>query len=282
MVCMGFSDYERFETPILQWYASNGRFVGVYSQRSLMPKNNSYEEAIPVLDAESGYANAIPLSEVKERLDITPFIVTIEHTADGYTADHYQDEIIAAYESGRVVYAMMSTAIFQLSGYSTTQGCNFVLLDAFEEMGETLPWMMRFVITTDSVLLESNTLLTASDKTEIKQELVTLSEEKADKEEPYELIESIVCDGTYGNINRRNVSYKKVKLCIHTTAAEASGVIGIEIYNNFGLFGYAWISGLINTAERWSYAEAVSDGQGDAYLEYTGPSSSAYGSANLS
>ncbi|MBQ8618240.1 MAG: metallophosphoesterase, partial [Clostridia bacterium] len=179
MVCMGFNDYEHFETPILQWYASNGRFVGVYSQRGLMPKNNSYEEAIPVLDAESGYANAIPLSEVKERLDIAPFIVTIEHTADGYTADHYQDEIIAAYESGRVVYAMLSTAIFQLSGYSTTQGCNFVLLDAFEEMGETLPWMMRFVITTDSVLFETNTLLTASDKTEIKQELVSLSEEIA-------------------------------------------------------------------------------------------------------
>lgn len=180
MVCMGFNDYEHFETPILQWYASNGRFVGVYSQRGLMPKNNSYEEAIPVLDAESGYANAIPLSEVKERLDIAPFIVTIEHTADGYTADHYQDEIIAAYESGRVVYAMLSTAIFQLSGYSTTQGCNFVLLDAFEEMGETLPWMMRFVITTDSVLFETNTLLTASDKTEIKQELVSLSEEIAE------------------------------------------------------------------------------------------------------
>lgn len=100
-------------------------------------------------------------------------------------------------------------------------------------------------------------------------------------ESVYEPIETIVCDGTYGTITRKNVSYKRVLIAVHTTAAEAATAIGVEISNGAGLFGYAYIANFINTSERWSTFEAVSDERSGAYIDYTSPSASSYNSGSV-
>ena len=97
-----------------------------------------------------------------------------------------------------------------------------------------------------------------------------------------EFIETIVCDGTYGNVSRSNLSLKRVVLYIHTQAATAAASIGIEVRNGKEMFGYTWIGNGINTAERWMYANAVSGGKQEAYIEATGPSTSKHTSNGLS
>lgn len=108
----------------------------------------------------------------------------------------------------------------------------------------------------------------------------SLSYKEADNGGEYELIETIVCDGTYGNMARTGLNYKEVKIYIHTTAATAANSIGVEMRNDAGLFGYAWIGNAINTGERWAYVYGKSDGK-EAYTEYTTPATATYGTAGV-
>lgn len=101
------------------------------------------------------------------------------------------------------------------------------------------------------------------------------------KPEPeYELIETIVCDGTYGVFVRYNLALSHAKIHIHTQAAEEVNSIGVEAHNAAGMFGYAWIGNGVATNERWSYVYLVSDGK-NAYCEYRGPVTAYYGTASV-
>jgi hypothetical protein len=92
----------------------------------------------------------------------------------------------------------------------------------------------------------------------------------APSEGEYELIETIVCDGTFGNISRLKLSLKKAKVLLNMKAASAAASGGIEAKNEAGMFGYSWIGNMINTGERFSSAYFVSDGK-DAYAELIAP-----------
>lgn len=96
----------------------------------------------------------------------------------------------------------------------------------------------------------------------------------------YELIETIVCDGTYGNINRTKLSLKKAKVFLNMKAASAAATVCIEAHNDAGLFGYSWIGNCINTVERFATAWFVSDGT-DAYAEFTSPSTTKYNTGSV-
>lgn len=97
----------------------------------------------------------------------------------------------------------------------------------------------------------------------------------------YELIETITCDGTYGVFGRTNMRLARAKIYLHTTAAATAVSLVAEISNSAGLFGYAWMGNGINTADRWAYLCAVSDGD-EAYIEFTAPSAQQYSAAALS
>lgn len=131
-----------------------------------------------------------------------------------------------------------------------------------------------------------------------KAEVERLSDEKADRftvgeglqmdegvlevvpEPVYELIETIVCDGTYGNISCTNLALTHAKIYIHTQAATKAISVGAEARNTAGMFGYAWIGNGINTGERWAYVYFVSDGK-NAYCEHIGPVSALYSTAAI-
>ena len=99
-------------------------------------------------------------------------------------------------------------------------------------------------------------------------------------DDKYELIETIVCDGSYGNISKFNLALKKARVFLNMKAASDATSVGIEARNKAGMFGYAWIGNAINTGERFAYAFFVSDGK-DAYTEYTTPAATNYGTGNL-
>lgn len=219
MVVMFFNDFERFETPILHWYASSGRLVGIYSQRGLMPKNGSFEEAIPVLDADSGHAEAIPLSEVKERLDITPFIVTITETDGNYTADHYTADIYAAHQAGKKVYAVYGGAMFGLVYAGATQS-TFTLLSIVDDAGTgTIPAAEYFLIGTESVMHIKHVMMTEDDKAEIEDSLMSLSEEIVKRDKPIVYIngtipttkDDVLAELTYVHGDERWHAYLEIK-----------------------------------------------------------------------
>lgn len=96
----------------------------------------------------------------------------------------------------------------------------------------------------------------------------------------YELIETIVCDGTYGNISRTKLSLKKVKIVLNMKAASAATTVCTEAYNDAGLFGYSWIGNCINTGERFATSWFVSDGM-NAYAEFTSPGSAKYNTGGV-
>lgn len=96
----------------------------------------------------------------------------------------------------------------------------------------------------------------------------------------YELVETIVCDGTYGNISRTKLSLKKAKIVINMKAASAATTVCIEAYNDAGLFGYSWLGNCINTGERFATAWFVSDGM-NAYTEFTSPGSAKYNTGGV-
>lgn len=93
-----------------------------------------------------------------------------------------------------------------------------------------------------------------------------VSIEEHGSEGEYELIETIVCDGTYDNLKRTNLALSHAKIYFHMQAAEAAANVVIESNNDAGLFGYAVIPNGINTGERWSNVYLVSDGK-NAYCE---------------
>lgn len=97
----------------------------------------------------------------------------------------------------------------------------------------------------------------------------------------YELLETIICDGTYNSISMQNLALKEVKIYMQTEASETAHSVAVEMTNDSALFGYAWIPSLINTAKRYSYVHGVSDGVGDAYIEASNPSSTKYTAATL-
>lgn len=100
-------------------------------------------------------------------------------------------------------------------------------------------------------------------------------------EEEYELIETIVCDGTFGNIRRTNLSLKKAKIFLNMKAASSAVTVCIEAYNESGLFGYARLGNMINTGERFASAYFVSDGK-DAYTEFINPAALNYNTGSVS
>lgn len=104
--------------------------------------------------------------------------------------------------------------------------------------------------------------------------------EEATKGNEWELIESIVCDGTYGNMARTGLTLKKAKIYFYMKAATEATTLCVEAKNNEGMFGYAWIGNGINTGERWANVYLESEGE-TAYCEYTNPATSSYGSAGL-
>lgn len=99
-------------------------------------------------------------------------------------------------------------------------------------------------------------------------------------EEKYELIETIVCDGTFATIIRKNLALKKVKIFLSMKAASAAASCGVEAQNEAGMFGYAWIGNLINTDERFSSAYFVSDGK-HAYAESVYPATAKHNTGNV-
>lgn len=96
----------------------------------------------------------------------------------------------------------------------------------------------------------------------------------------YELIETITCDGSYGNVARTGLALKRAKIYLHTTAATATATIVAEISNGAGFFGYVWAGNAINTADRWTFINIVSDGD-DAYVEYTAAAAQSYNAGTL-
>lgn len=112
--------------------------------------------------------------------------------------------------------------------------------------------------------------LTEAQKTQARE---NIGAEKAAAK--YELIETITCDGTYGNLARTGLALKRAKIYLHTTAAAAAASVAVEINNGAGFFGYAWIGNGVNTGDRWAFVSVVSDGD-DAYVEFTGPATQAY------
>ena len=93
----------------------------------------------------------------------------------------------------------------------------------------------------------------------------------SETEPEYQLIETIVCDGTYGNIVRNNLSLTHAKIYLHTQKSESATSIYVEARNDAGLCGYAWIGSALSTGgERWSRVNLVSDGK-RAYCNYVGP-----------
>lgn len=99
-----------------------------------------------------------------------------------------------------------------------------------------------------------------------------------DKE--YELIETIVCDGTFGSISRTNLSLKRAKLYINTKAGTEATAVNIRGYNDSGLFSNAYISSGVHTTDRFYSVVFVSDGK-DAYVENTGSSAASYSASGL-
>ena len=112
--------------------------------------------------------------------------------------------------------------------------------------------------------------LTEAQKTQARE---NIGAEKAAAK--YELIETITCDGSYGNVSRTGLALKRAKIYIHTTAAAAAATIVAEINNGAGFFGYAWLGNAINTADRWTFINIVSDGD-DAYVEFTAAAVQSY------
>ena len=112
--------------------------------------------------------------------------------------------------------------------------------------------------------------LTEAQKTQARE---NIGAEKAAAK--YELIETITCDGSYGNVSRTGLALKRAMIYIHTTAAAAAATIVAEINNGAGFFGYAWLGNAINTADRWTFINIVSDGD-DAYVEFTAAAVQSY------
>jgi hypothetical protein len=112
--------------------------------------------------------------------------------------------------------------------------------------------------------------LTEAQKTQARE---NIGAEKAAAK--YELIETITCDGTFGNLARTGLALKRAKIYIHTAAAAAATSIVAEINNGAGFFGYAWMGNAINTADRWTFISVVSDGE-DAYVEFTAAAAQSY------
>lgn len=79
-----------------------------------------------------------------------------------------------------------------------------------------------------------------------------------------ELIETIVCNGTYAAVKRTGLSLREMELYITTPVADAAESLGFEVSND-KFFGYAWLSNAINTGVRYTYVHAVSNG-GRAYV----------------
>ena len=100
------------------------------------------------------------------------------------------------------------------------------------------------------------------------------------KEPEFELIDTIVCDGTVSIVSKTGLTLTHAKVRIHTQAAAAVASIAVEARNDASMFGYAWIGNAINTGERWSYAYLVSDGK-NAYCQYVGPATSTYGATAI-
>ena len=96
----------------------------------------------------------------------------------------------------------------------------------------------------------------------------------------YELIDMIICDGTFTKIVKAGLSLKSAKIYLNMKPSESATSIAVECNNESGLFGYAWIGNCINTTERWAYVYVVSDGI-NAYVEYTNPSTSSYNCGGL-
>lgn len=94
----------------------------------------------------------------------------------------------------------------------------------------------------------------------------------------YELIETIVCDGTFNTFRKTNLSLKRAKIFLNMKAGSTAISGGVEGYNDAGLFGYAWLGSLINTGERFANVLLVSDGK-NAYMEYVAPATAAVNSA---
>lgn len=112
--------------------------------------------------------------------------------------------------------------------------------------------------------------LTEAQKTQARE---NIGAEKAAAK--YELIETVTCDGSYGNLARTGLALKRAKIYIHTTAAAAAASVIAEINNGAGFFGYAWMGNAINTADRWTFINIVSDGD-DAYVEFTAAAVQSY------
>lgn len=94
-------------------------------------------------------------------------------------------------------------------------------------------------------------------------------------EKEWELIETItVSENGITNIVR-DYKLNKLRAYIHTTPAASAYSMAAEIKNSGGMFGYSWIGNGINTADRYIYLEAVSDGD-TAYVNCTAPSPTTY------
>lgn len=127
-----------------------------------------------------------------------------------------------------------------------------------------------------SVVQHTSQTLTEAQKTQARE---NIGAEKAAAK--YELIETITCDGTFGNVSRSGLALRKAKIYLHTTAAVSAASIVAEINNVAGFFGYAWIGNAINTADRWTSINVVSDGE-YAYVEHTVPAPQVYGTGAVS
>lgn len=154
MVCMNFNDYERFETPILQWWAGSN-IVVKYSTRSLMPKNeNTNEKAIPVIDEGSGWSYAQPLTYVKELLGVAPLVVKIEVPVNAlnsntFVADHYSADIIAAHQAGRRIYAVMGDMLLNLA--QVVENSNYCIFSVAAVDNNLGPFIMQIKVSADAV-----------------------------------------------------------------------------------------------------------------------------------
>lgn len=123
-----------------------------------------------------------------------------------------------------------------------------------------------------------------NNNTESLEQVLAAINTLPDRAQPvqYELIETITCDGTYGNLSRTGLALKRVRIYLHTTAGAAAASVAAEIYNSAGFFGYAWIGNGVNVADRWAVVNAISDGD-DAYVEFTSaPVTHAYNTGTMS
>lgn len=97
----------------------------------------------------------------------------------------------------------------------------------------------------------------------------------------YELIESITLEEETTEILRTGLSLKCVELYIHAAVAAAANNAGVTFTNGSGTCGYAWLTSMINTTDRYAFVRAVSDGENAAYSENTYPTTTAVTNATM-